>query len=185
MAAEIRKNAEVLAQNVKLIVFDVDGVMTDGGLHYDGEGRITKRYHVLDGVGLRLLRDGGIEVAVVTAGQDGPCVEERMKRLKIDAFYEGNMSKQQALEDLRARFGLDWNEMAYIGDDWVDLIPLSMVGLPMSVPNARKEVKACAVYITEAEGGNGAVREVAEWILTCQGKFDAILAEWTTPVAHS
>ncbi len=182
MSAETRREAEALARDIKLIVFDVDGVMTDGALHYDGEGRITKRYHVLDGVGVRLLRDAGVKVAVVTAGQDGPSVEERMKRLRIDAFYQGDVSKQQALEELRERFGLDWREMAYIGDDWVDLIPLSMVGLPMSVPNGRREVRDRALYITEAEGGNGAVREVAEWILTCQGKFDAILAAWATPV---
>ena len=127
-----------------------------------------------------LLKQAGIKVAVVTAGQDGPCVESRMRRLKVDAFYEGNVSKQAALNDLRARFDLAWEEMAYLGDDWVDLIPLALVGLPMAVCNAREEVKARAHYVTAACGGNGAVREAAEWLLACQGNLGTVLASWAT-----
>ena len=164
-----------------MIVLDVDGVMTDGGLHYDAEGRIGKRFHVHDGVGIVLLKQAGLKVAVITAGLDGPCVESRMQRLRVDAFYEGDVSKQAALADLRARFDLAWEEMAYLGDDWVDLIPLGLVGLPMAVRNARQEVKARAHYVTAACGGDGAVREAAEWLLACQGRLETVLAKWMTP----
>ena len=184
MQTERRRLAEEAAGKIKLAVFDVDGVMTDGGLYYDAEGRIIKRYHVLDGVGLILLREGGLLIAVITAGQDGACVEERMKRLHVDALYQG-VNKQTALEELKERFGLEWEEMAYLGDDWVDLVPLKLVGLPMAVCNARKELKELALYVTETPGGSGAVREVAEWLLTCQGKYDDILARWATPVTRS
>ena len=180
MAATCSDGAERLARRIRMLVLDVDGVMTDGGLHYDAEGRIGKRFHVHDGVGIVLLKQAGLKVAVVTAGQDGPCVESRMRRLKVDAFYEGDVSKRAALEDLRARFDLAWEEMAYLGDDWVDLIPLGLVGLPMAVRNARREVKACARYVTAACGGDGAVREAAEWLLACQGRLEAVLAEWAT-----
>lgn len=184
MCAEARlRAAECAARGVRMLVLDVDGVLTDGVLHYDAEGRITKRFHVHDGVGLTLLRQAGLKVAVVTAGIDGACVSARMERLKVDAFYQGDVSKQAAITDLRARFGLAPEEMAYLGDDWVDLIPLGMVGLPMAVANARDEVKARALYITAVPGGEGAVREVAEWLLRCQGRFDDILAVWMTPVA--
>lgn len=170
-----------LARSVRLLVLDIDGVLTDGGLHYDACGKITKRYNVLDGVGIVLLHQVGLKVAVVTAGEDGPCVTERIRRLKVDALYEGNVTKQAALEDLRRRFGVDWKEMAYMGDDWVDLVPLSLVGLPISVPNGRPEVRARALYITHVPGGSGAVREVAEWLLRCRGEYEAVLKAWSTP----
>jgi 3-deoxy-D-manno-octulosonate 8-phosphate phosphatase (KDO 8-P phosphatase) len=177
----VRIPAEELARRVRLVVFDVDGVMTDGGLYYDGEGRICKRYHVYDGVAIRFLRDAGLLVGVVTAGTDGACVEARMHRLQVDAFYQGDVSKQAALEDMRRRFGVDWHEMAYVGDDWVDLVPMGLVGLPVAVANARREVKERAVHITEAAGGEGAVREIAEWLLACRGQLEARLREWSAP----
>ena len=176
------EQAAKLACRIRMVVLDVDGVMTDGGLHYDAEGRITKRFHVHDGVGVLLLKQAGLKVAVITAGCDGPCVESRMQRLKVDAFYEGDVSKQAALNDLRARFNLAWEEIAYLGDDWVDIIPLSLVGLPMAVRNARQEVKARAHYVTAACGGDGAVREVAEWLLACQGNLEAVFTGWVTPI---
>jgi 3-deoxy-D-manno-octulosonate 8-phosphate phosphatase (KDO 8-P phosphatase) len=180
-ADDARIPAEELARRVRLVVFDVDGVMTDGGLYYDGEGRIFKRYHVHDGVAIRFLRDAGLLVGVVTAGTDGACVESRMRRLQVDAFYQGDVSKQAALEDMRRRFGVDWQEMAYVGDDWVDLVPMGLVGLPLAVANARREVKECAVHVAGAAGGEGAVREIVEWLLACRGQLDALLREWRRP----
>lgn len=172
---------ESLAKGLKLLVLDLDGVLTDGKLHYDAEGRITKSYCVYDGIGVHLLRQAGIEVAVITAGLDGPCVTKRMERLGITAFYEGNMNKQAALTELRERFGLEWHEMAFLGDDWVDLIPLALVGLPMAVANARPEVKDAARFVTRTPGGQGAVREVADWLLSVRNQKEAILALWSTP----
>jgi 3-deoxy-D-manno-octulosonate 8-phosphate phosphatase (KDO 8-P phosphatase) len=126
------------------------------------------------------LRQAGVEVAVVTAGQDGESVSARMRRLGINAFYEGDVSKSFALKDLRERYNLEWHEMGYLGDDWVDIIPLKLVGLPMAVANARPEAKALARYVTSASGGQGAVREVADWLLTLRGQYDDILTRWNT-----
>jgi hypothetical protein len=95
-----------------------------------------------------------------------------MRRLQVDAFYQGDVSKQAAMEDIHRRFGVDWREMAYVGDDRVDLVPMGMVGLPVAVANAREEVKARALYVTKAPGGEGAVREVVEWLLACRGQPD-------------
>lgn len=172
---------ESLAQSLKVLVLDVDGVLTDGSLHYDAEGRISKSYCVYDGIAIHLLRQAGIEIAVITAGQDGPCVANRMKRLGIEAFYEGSLNKQVALTDIKTRFSVSWEQMAYLGDDWVDLIPLALVGLPMAVANARPEVKDAARFVTRTPGGQGAVREVADWLLACRNQHKALLALWATP----
>ena len=168
---------ESLARRIRLLVLDVDGVMTDGGLYYDASGLVIKRFHVHDGIGIRLAKSAGIEIAVIS-GMDVPCVVSRLKELGISEYYGGRDNKATILEGLRNRLGLEWQEIAYLGDDWVDLAPMSKVGLPVAVANALPDVKEMARLVLQKEGGNGAVRELIDLLLTCQGKRESMLEEW-------
>lgn len=170
-------SVEYLARRVKLLVLDVDGVMTDGGLYYDATGLTLKRFDVHDGIGLRLAKAAGIEVAVLS-GMDAPCVARRLEVLGITEYHGGSDNKRTLLDAMRRRLGLEWEEIAYLGDDWVDLAPMLAVGLPAAVANAQPEVREAARYVTRLSGGHGAVREFVNFLLTCQGKRDALLDQW-------
>ena len=165
------------AKNVRMVILDVDGVLTDGGLYYDGEGNVTKRFNVQDGLGIKLAQSVGIEFAVIT-GLNSTAVEARVKGLGIKHYFSGHHRKIPILEELRDRTGIEFSEMAYIGDDWVDAGPLSLVGLPVAVANAQPEIREMAMLVTEACGGNGAVREALRFIMTAQGKMEALWADW-------
>lgn len=168
---------ETLARAIRLLVLDVDGVMTDGGLYFSADGLMLKRFHVQDGIGIRLAKDADIEVAVIT-GMDAPCVARRLETLGVTEYYAGQDNKYTVLNQMRIRLGLQWSEIAYMGDDWVDLAPMTRVGLPVAVANARPEVKQTARFITAQNGGNGAIRELVDMLLTCQGKREALLERW-------
>lgn len=170
-------SVESLARRVKLLVLDVDGVMTDGGLYYDATGLALKRFDVHDGIGLRLAKSAGIEVAVLS-GMDVPCVVKRLEILGITEYHGGSDNKRTLLDAMRRRLGLEWEEIAYLGDDWVDLAPMLAVGLPAAVANAQPEVREAARYVTRLSGGHGAVRELVDFLLTCQGKRDTLLEQW-------
>ncbi len=131
---------------VRLLVMDVDGVMTDGGLYYDASGLTVKRFDVQDGIGVRLLQEAGIELAVIS-GMDTPCVLRRLEDLGITRYHGGHLSKAGILENMRRELDLAWDAIAYIGDDWVDLAPMRLVGVPVAVSNARPEVKAAASFL--------------------------------------
>jgi 3-deoxy-D-manno-octulosonate 8-phosphate phosphatase (KDO 8-P phosphatase) len=169
--------AEALAREVRLLILDVDGVLTDGGLYYDPDGRVTKRFHVQDGLGIKLAQAAGVEVAVIT-GLQSQAVAARVKELGIEEYYAGNHQKVPLVKDIIQRKGLDPGHVAYLGDDWVDAGPLRLVGLPMAVANAQPEIKTLACWISEAPGGQGAVREAIRFILKAQGKLDRIWLEW-------
>ena len=130
-----RLPVETLARDIRLLVLDVDGVMTDGGLYYDATGLIIKRFHVHDGIGIRLAKSAGLEIAVIS-GMDVPCVAKRLQELGVTEYYGGRDNKATILDEIRSRLGLEWEEIAYLGDDWVDLAPMSKVGLPVAVANA-------------------------------------------------
>lgn len=168
---------EDLAGAIRLLVLDVDGVLTDGGLYYTAEGLAMKRFHVLDGIGIRLAREVGIEVAVIS-GMDVPCVVKRLEMLGVTEYHGGSDNKRTVLDALRMRKGLEWRQIAYLGDDWVDLAPMAAVGLPAAVANAVPEVKQAARYITEKSGGEGAVREFVDFLLACRGVRERLLEEW-------
>ena len=119
----------------------------------------------------------GIEVAVLS-GMDVPCVVKRLEVLGIKEYHGGSDNKRTLLDAMRQRLGLEWEEIAYLGDDWVDLAPMLAVGLPAAVANALPEVKEAARYVTRLSGGHGAVREFVDFLLTCQGKRDALLEHW-------
>ncbi len=156
------------AKKVRFLVLDIDGVCTDGRLLLDCNGQAIKAFDVHDGIGIKTAMFAGIGVGVITGRQD-PCVEARMKPLGVTEYHSGFYSKLEPLEIIAKRQKVSFDEMAYMGDDIIDLDPMCHVILPIAVANARDEVKQVAQYITQKHGGFGAVREAVEFILACQG----------------
>ena len=154
-----------------MLVLDVDGVMTDGSIVYDDEGRELKFFSVRDGFGIRLWREAGFGVAVITA-RGGAHVRRRCEELGIDHVIEGSKDKGEAISTLEARSGVPASEMACLGDDWPDLAMLKRVGYPMAVGDAEGAVRERARYVTERTGGRGAVREAVEHLLKARGLMD-------------
>jgi 3-deoxy-D-manno-octulosonate 8-phosphate phosphatase (KDO 8-P phosphatase) len=160
-----------------MLLLDVDGVLTDGGLYYDSEGNISKRFNVQDGLGIKLAQAAGLEVGVIT-GLDSPAVERRVRELGIEEYFAGHLKKMAILEDIQERKGLTLEQIAYVGDDWVDAAPMRAVGLAMAVTNAQPEILELAHWVSRHKGGHGAVREAVRFILLAQGRLDAIWREW-------
>lgn len=165
------------AKSVKIVIFDVDGVMTDGRIYVDDKGVETKAFHVLDGFGLKLLQKNNIDIAIIS-GRDAPGVALRMEYLGIKHVFQGHIDKIEVYQNLINKLNLQDHEVAYVGDDLPDLVLLKRVGLPIAVPNAVREILDCTPYVTQAKGGKGAVREVCELILKAQGKWEAILNQY-------
>jgi len=166
-----------LFANIRLVISDVDGVLTAGEIILADSGDEMKIFHVHDGLGIRLLLKQGIEFAVISA-RSTRTVQLRMEKLGVQHVYQGNENKIPAFEALLDKLGVTPEEVAYIGDDWLDLPLFNRVGLPIAVANAAPEVKAKARYITTCCGGSGAVREVAMQLLRAQGCYEALLAEY-------
>lgn len=163
-------------QKVKLIISDVDGVFTDGSIYLADDGREIKRFHVLDGAGIALIRAIQFPFAVIS-GRNSAVTTYRMKELGLEkALFQGNLAKLEPYAAIKQQFGVEDEEVAYIGDDIIDIPLLRRVGVPIAVANALPEVKAQAIYVTEHSGGSGAVREVIELILRAQGKMEAAVA---------
>lgn len=163
------------AARIKLVCFDVDGVLTDGGIYLgDAAGaRVElKRYDIQDGLGIKLLQQAGILTAIIT-GRESHSVELRAKELQIDELVQDNHARKvPALRRILQRRGLDWSEVAFIGDDLPDLGVLRLVGLPVAVNNASVEAKHAARIVMTAEGGRGAAREFCELLLRARGDWD-------------
>ncbi|MSR13745.1 MAG: hypothetical protein EXR86_04120 [Gammaproteobacteria bacterium] len=157
-----------LAAAIKLVVFDVDGVLTDGRLLLGPAGEEYKQFHVRDGHGMVMLRETGIELAIIS-GRESPVVAKRMDELGIRFVYQGCREKLDVLDKLCATLGVAHQEVCFVGDDFPDLRPLRAVGLPIAVADAHPTVCAAARYVTHTNGGFGAAREVAELILHAQG----------------
>ncbi|MFI4962357.1 MAG: KdsC family phosphatase [Legionellales bacterium] len=162
------------AKQIKCLICDVDGVLTDGLLYIDDNGKETKSFHVQDGVGLKLLMTAGIEVAVITTSING-VIDNRMAQLGIVHYYKGQIDKRQAFQKIKTALGLTDAECAYIGDDLPDLPLIKQVGLGVAVANAVLQVKEFADWHTEHTGGRGAVRELCDLILSAQNKTDIAL----------
>jgi len=171
-----------VARRVKLVGFDVDGVLTDGGIllgSLAGEPFEAKRFQVTDGVGVRLLRRAGLAVVFLSARRS-PASAARAKELEVDELLEvGPTEKLRALEGVCARREIVLGECAYVGDDLADIPVLGAVGLPIAVANAAPEVKAVARYVTTVPGGAGAARQVAELLLQARGEWPAALAQYS------
>jgi len=166
-----------LAKSIKLLVLDVDGVLTDGGLYYGDDGIAMKRFNVQDGLGIKLAQSVGLEIGVVTGLNQKP-VEKRVTELGIKYYYAGKHEKTPLLEEMCDTFGIDPSEAAFMGDDWIDLGPMNRAGLALSVPNAMPEVLEIADWVATREGGHGAVREAIGFILQAQGLLDKVLKQW-------
>lgn len=156
---------------IKLLLLDVDGVLTDGSIILAGANEEIKTFHIHDGLGIKLAQANGIEVGIIT-GRSCAAVRRRCAELEIKIVYEGKQNKLEAYEQIKQQLRLTDEAIAYIGDDLPDLPILKKVGLSCAVNDAREEVKAAAAFITSRAGGRGAVREVVELILKNQGKWD-------------
>ena len=166
------------AARVKMVIFDVDGVLTDGTLFLGDDGQEYKAFNSKDGHGMRMLLDAGIEVGIIT-GRVSNVVELRMKELGIGHLLQGRREKGPAFDELLKAASVTESEVAYVGDDVVDLPVMTRAGLAIAVQDARPYVKRHAHWITENAGGRGAARDVCELILEAHGKLDALLAHYT------
>lgn len=164
---------------VKLLALDVDGVLTDGSIYIDHEGREFKRYNVRDGFAIRLWEKMGFACAIIT-GRTSESVLHRAADLRIRYVIQGSKDKASSLHELCESAGVSAGEIAYLGDDWPDLPALKRVGLPMCVADASDDVKARAAVITASKGGHGAVREAVEQILRRKGLLEKALSFYDT-----
>ena len=167
------------AAGVRLMIFDVDGILTDGSLQFGADGEQLKTFNVLDGHGIKLLQQHGIATAIISA-RASPIVLRRATDLAIEHVVQGAHDKRAALTALLAKTGVPASACGFIGDDWLDLPLLLQVGFAASVPNAHVEVRSRVHYVTEASGGRGAAREVCDLLLQAQGKYEAALAPYLT-----
>lgn len=158
------RETEQRLRKIKLLILDVDGVLTDGGLYYSESGEIMKKFHVRDGLGIKLLQRAGVEIAFVT-GLQSKLVEDRAHDLGIAEVIQDCMEKEPAVEKLLQRLDLSWEEAAYIGDDMIDVAVMRKVGFAVAVADAAEGARRAAHYVTALPGGKGAVREVADLIL--------------------
>ncbi len=163
------------AREVSLLVLDVDGVMTDGGLYVDAHGGIAKRFHAQDGLGIKAAQMVGLQVAVIS-GLDSPAVAARIKELGIGEYHPGFHHKVSVLGGILDRLGLSPRQAAYLGDDWVDAAPMGMVGLPMAVADAQPEILDLALWVSTRPGGQGAVREALRFLLAATGRLEEAYA---------
>ena len=165
------------AQGVRVAFFDVDGVLTDGGLYLSEQGESLKRFHILDGLGLKLLQRAGITPAVITARDSAP-LRNRLAALGVDHVHYGTDDKRPAAEMTLARLGLSWSQAAAIGDDWPDLPVLRRCALAVAPANAHAEVKAVAHHVTVTAGGDGAAREFCDLLLVASGRYVELLESY-------
>jgi len=165
------------ARKLKLLILDVDGVLTDGKLFFDDQGREYKSFHARDGHGIKLLQQTGVVVAVIS-GRKSTSVALRMRSLGIEHVYQGHEDKVAAFEELVNKVGCQVEQVAHVGDDLLDLPIMVRVGLSIAVNDAVKQVKEFADWNTLLSGGEGAVREVCDLIMQAQGTFSAIVDDY-------
>ena len=165
------------ARNLRLMAFDVDGVLTDGTLFVAPGGEEFKAFNILDGHGLRMLRASGVQLAILS-GRESAAVTRRAQELGIEHVHQGLGEKLPAFESLCARSGVKADQCGFVGDDYPDLPVLLRCGFAASVPGAPEAVRSRVHYVTRAAGGRGAVRELCEFVLDAQGKLEAALGRY-------
>src|SRR5690554_2598862 len=162
------------ARHVRLLALDVDGLLADGRLYFQADGIEIKAFHTQDGLGIKLLRQAGVDVALIT-GRDSPMVTRRAAALDIEHVIQGRDDKVSALRELCQRLDLEWEQTAYAGDDLPDLAAIKRASLGISVPNAPDYIRAHADWITQRNGGHGAVREICDALLLAQGHWGTVI----------
>lgn len=165
------------AAQIRLMIFDVDGILTDGSLHYGPEGECIKTFNVLDGHGIKLLQQSGVATAIISA-RKSDIVARRASDLGIRHLYQGVHDKLTAFEQLLTQTAIAAEHCGFIGDDVIDLPILLRAGFAASVPNAHPEVRSRVHYVTQAQGGKGAARELCDFILRSQGNYETALAPY-------
>ena len=156
-----------------MIIADVDGVLTDGSIYKGTDNIEFKKFSVFDGVGVAYARAMGLKIALISA-RYSPATEYRAKELGIEDVYNGGLNKLHAYADLKKKYSLSDDEIAYLGDDMVDIPVMEIVGLPVAVANATPRVMKLALHVTKTRGGDGAFREAVEWIIEKQGRTEEI-----------
>lgn len=164
------------ASGIRLLALDVDGVMTDAKIYFDTAGNELKAFNTRDGLGMKALQRCGIRLAIIT-GRNSPMVAQRAAQLEIDFVFQGRTDKLEAYMQLLDKSGLEEHQICYAGDDWIDLPVLQRCGLAITVPSADREVKDRVHWVTTRAGGEGAVREMCDLILTAQGHHQRLLQE--------
>jgi len=175
------KNCLAKAKEIKLLLLDVDGVLTDGSISYTDEGKEIKTFSVRDGFGMNLLRKAGVEVGIITA-RSSEALTRRVRDLQLKHVYQGIREKVAMYDRLREELDLQPREVAYRGDDWLDLSLLTRVGFSATVADGVPEVQKIVDYISKNPGGKGAVREVCELILDAKGKYETLLSSYLAKV---
>lgn len=170
---------EAKAEGIKLLILDVDGILTTGALYYLNDGTEMRGFHIHDGLGIQLLQKTGVTVAVIS-GKKSEAVARRLAELNIEHAFLGHDEKIPAYEELKAKLGLTDDQIAYMGDDLPDLPLLRRAGLAISVPNAVEIIQQHADYITKNKGGKGAVREACEFIMKSKNQYQAVIQSYLT-----
>lgn len=173
-----RARALRAARAVKLLVLDVDGVLTDGHMVYDQDGRVSKKFHAQDGLGIKVAQANGLRIGVVS-GLDSPAVRARVEELQISDYHPGHRHKVAPVLQMCDKHGLSPMQVAFLGDDWVDAAVMSQVGLPMTVPLAQPETSRIAMWTATAQGGYGAVREAIRFIMSAQNIHTSAFLDFT------
>ncbi|MBU1168949.1 MAG: HAD hydrolase family protein [Proteobacteria bacterium] len=173
ISQDIKKQIHV----IKMLLLDVDGVLTRGSIIYTDKAEEVKIFSVKDGLGLRLLMDAGIQVGIVT-GRTSKALLTRCDNLGITLIFDGIHHKEDVLDTIIQKTGLGYHEIAFAGDDLPDIRIMKKTGFPIAVANACPEVRSAASYITSAQGGDGAVREISELILKTQGLWDKAIHQF-------
>jgi len=161
---------------IKMVLMDVDGVLTDGKIIFTSDGTEIKEFNIQDGMGITLARMAGLKTGIIT-GRESKMVQRRAEELKYDVISQGSLKKLPRYEEIKKQFGLSNEEVCYIGDDLPDIPILKKVGFSVAVANAREELKSISDFTTTTFGGEGAVREVIDKILKTQGKLEKLIKE--------
>lgn len=178
MAQEtFKQELEERARKIKVLLLDVDGVLTDGRIIYDSKGRDSKFFDVHDGLGVYILNKAGIKTVIVTA-KSSKTIKPRARDMRVSEVFADVSPKSALLDKILKKYGVTQEEVCFMGDDLVDLGLMKIVGFPVAVFNSCPEIKQAAAYITIRHGGRGAVREIAELILKSQGKWGEIIRSY-------
>jgi len=172
---ELKEELKTVAKKIKVLLLDVDGVLTDGRIVYDSQGQEMKFFDAHDGLGVCVLKKSGIPTILITSAKSSQAIKPRAKDMHVDKIYADIFPKTAVLEKILKDYNVALDEVCFVGDDLVDLCMMKKVGLPIAVFNARQEIKQSAAYITLREGGRGAVREVAELILKAKGLWKDVV----------